>query len=434
MKKYLIGFAIAIAVTPLASLGAGEPSLSVVSNPISLQVGEMGTWQVRINYPTNNLATSSFYAEWGDEQTHLSQSGYVGPNNTSGADDAAKFFHAYKTAGTYHPTFTVFNQYNQSAQISTDVSVGTEFPSAVFVVPELGIQFPIPSDLSDLVYVLRDREDAVFSSKTLMQADQDTGGHYCTADQGPLGTIHVDALHQISYRHAQDGCSAYSSVTDTQTRLSSLLKQAVLSATFIAPTYGEIPPAGYEDTVLTNIDAYKNPFPDTDISQIWGKAAAELYRRAVIGGFPDGEFKGAKKVNRAEAAKFLLLARFGSVADASNNGHFPDVLDNQWYTKFVVTAANRGIINGYPDGTFKPADQVNTAEFLKMLSLTFGLQLNMPYVYTDVSSNDWFAPYAGIAQKYHLFPYHDSPRILTPEASLSRAEVAVAIYEYLSNR
>jgi hypothetical protein len=219
-------------------------------------------------------------------------------------------------------------------------------------------------------------------------------------------------------------------VINAQTGNSNSVELTVVHST--STLQGNIPPAGYEDEVLTNIETYQNPFPDTDTNQLSGKAAAELYRRAVIGGYPDGQFKGAKNVNRAEAAKFLLLARFGTVADVSNNGQFPDVLDAQWYTPFVVTAAMKGIINGNPDGTFRPADTVNTAEFLKMLSLTFGLQLNMSYSYSDVSSADWFAPYAGIAQKYNLFPSRTSA--LRPDRPLSRQDVAIAIYQYLVNR
>ena len=199
-----------------------------------------------------------------------------------------------------------------------------------------------------------------------------------------------------------------------------------------APSSHSVPPAGYEDEVLVNFSTFTNPFPDTNLVDLSGKAAAELYRRAIIGGFPDGEFKGGRPVNRAEAAKFLLLGRFQSVEEVSNNGRFPDVLDKQWYTRFVVTAAQKGIISGYPDGLFRPADQVNTVEFLKMLSLTFGLQLNLSYNYNDVPSGSWFAQYAGIAQKYNLFPNRTSQ--LQPEKPLSREEVAIAIYHYLSQR
>jgi len=163
-----------------------------------------------------------------------------------------------------------------------------------------------------------------------------------------------------------------------------------------------------------------------------GKAAAELYRRAVIGGFPDGEFKGYREVNRAEAAKFLLLARYGDIEDVQNNGKFPDVLEGEWYVPFVVTAAELGIINGYPNGLFGPEYQVNTAEFLKMLTLTFGLEKNLDYDYKDVDPDEWYAKYAGVAEKYNIFP--DRGSYLYPAQDLTRNEVAVAIYQFLKVR
>lgn len=199
---------------------------------------------------------------------------------------------------------------------------------------------------------------------------------------------------------------------------------------FEQKSVSKVPPAGFEDEVLTLFS--KNPFPDTDINTLEGKSAAELYRRAVIGGFPDGQFKGERFVNRAEAAKFLLLARYGSVETVPNNSQFKDVMDGQWYTSFVVTAAKKGIINGYADGTFRPGDRVNTAEFLKMLTLTFELTENQSYTYTDVSKDSWFARYAGSAARHNLFPNRVNK--LNPEQELTRDEVSVAIYQYLSNR
>lgn len=194
----------------------------------------------------------------------------------------------------------------------------------------------------------------------------------------------------------------------------------------------KIPPAGFEDKVLVNYAAYSNPFPDTNFESLEGKAAAELYRRAVIGGFPDGEFKGSRDVNRAEAAKFLLLAKYKTIEEYVNNDKFPDVKGGEWYVKFIMKAAKLSVISGYPDGFFRPQKGVNTAEFLKMLAKTFELELHLPYSYTDVSEDLWYARYAGISQKYNLFP--DREHKLEPAKKLTRSEVAIAIYQFLKNK
>lgn len=192
------------------------------------------------------------------------------------------------------------------------------------------------------------------------------------------------------------------------------------------------PPAGYEDDVITNFDEYDNPFSDTDLSTLEGIAAAELYRRGVIGGYPDGEFKGYRTVNRAEIAKFLLLAKYGEIDSVKNNGKFSDVKEGEWYVKYVVTSYNKGIINGYADGTFRPNKPVKISEFLKMIALTFNLKLNLPYNFKDVDSDDWFEKYVGIVEKYDLLPKKD--KYLNPNNEMTRNEVAVAIYQYLKNK
>lgn len=193
-----------------------------------------------------------------------------------------------------------------------------------------------------------------------------------------------------------------------------------------------VPPAGFEDEIVLATETTVNPFSDTSMNTAEGRAAATLYQNAIIGGYPDGTFGGRRAVNRAEAAKFLLLARYGAVGDFTNNGRFRDVLDGQWYVRFVVRAADLGIIQGYSDDTFRPGAQVNTAEFLKMMTLTFGLPTNLPYQFNDVDFNAWYAAYAGIASKYNLFPNRGNT--LKPGALLTRNEVAVAIYQYLVNR
>jgi len=185
--------------------------------------------------------------------------------------------------------------------------------------------------------------------------------------------------------------------------------------------------AEFEDEVRT-MPVTLNRFADLDSRTLEGTAANALAEEGIIGGFPDGTFRPEKPVNRAEASEFLLLSKYGEVEDQSGVS-FRDLLSGEWYVKYVNAAAGAGIIGGYSDGTFRPAQTVNTAEFLKMLSKTFGLPTGLPHSYEDVPSDAWFASYAGIAEELSLFPgRHDH---LSPDRPLTRGETAIAIHRVL---
>jgi len=181
-------------------------------------------------------------------------------------------------------------------------------------------------------------------------------------------------------------------------------------------------------STITNM----NPFPDLPSGSLEGKAAAALRTLGVIGGYPDGEFKGDKPVNRAEAAKMLLNASQTAQPYGLTYDMFPDVSEWQWFGRFVMTAAHYNIIKGNPDGYFRPANTINTAEFLKMITRAFNIQEGMSHSYSDVPSDAWFESFAGTAEKYNLFPRRSNK--LLPGSTLSRSDVAIAIYQYLLNK
>jgi len=192
-----------------------------------------------------------------------------------------------------------------------------------------------------------------------------------------------------------------------------------------------VPPAGYEEPIDPSVqETQKEWFSDVSENEEIGKAANALADKGIVGGYSDGTFRPDQPVNRAEAAKFLVLALIGDFqGDIRNSGKFHDVADGEWYTKYVMAASVLQIIGGNPDGTFRPGNPVNTAEFLKMLSLTFNLQADLPHDYLDVGADDWFAPYAGMAQQYALFP--DRVLFLEPGRVMTRGEVVYAIAQVL---
>lgn len=172
----------------------------------------------------------------------------------------------------------------------------------------------------------------------------------------------------------------------------------------------------------------------SDISRLspQGNAVYLLAERGILSGFPDGTFRPDVPVNRAEITKLILRARSGNadIPDLVYDGKFSDVAAKEWYVRYVMVANQLGIISGYPDGTFKAGYIVNTAEFLKMISVAFHLEENSEYSFQDVAPLAWYAKYAGIASSFNLFPERPVP-FLQPERYLTRGEVAYALSKLL---
>ncbi|MBR2742397.1 MAG: S-layer homology domain-containing protein [Clostridia bacterium] len=108
----------------------------------------------------------------------------------------------------------------------------------------------------------------------------------------------------------------------------------------------------------------------------------------VITGYPDGTFKPENTITRGEAAAVIFRTLAGKESAAQNYQgvtQFSDVSAEHWACGYVNFCTEMGIINGYPDGTFKPDQTVTYAEYVTMLSRALGLDigkdLSYPYGY-----------------------------------------------------
>ncbi len=70
-------------------------------------------------------------------------------------------------------------------------------------------------------------------------------------------------------------------------------------------------------------------------------------------------------MNKKILVSFLGFVLMGSVT-AQVVG-FPDVSENQWYYSYVMKIKDWNVVNGNEDGTFKPSNNINRAEFSKMI-------------------------------------------------------------------
>ncbi len=196
------------------------------------------------------------------------------------------------------------------------------------------------------------------------------------------------------------------------------------------------PLAWYEDEVIIN--ELKSNFKDKWQNTLEWKSANYLFDEWIIWWYSDGTFKWDNLVNRAEAAKFLVLAKFGKhfntsyyTWELSYKTKLWDVKQGEWYASFVNMAEFYNIIKWYDDWTFKPGEWVRRWEFLKMITKTFNLDENLPHDFIDINWA-WVDDYAWIVNEYDLIPniwnklgYWDF---------MTRDEVSVAIYQYFQNK
>ncbi|MCF7812238.1 S-layer homology domain-containing protein [Candidatus Gracilibacteria bacterium] len=171
--------------------------------------------------------------------------------------------------------------------------------------------------------------------------------------------------------------------------------------------------------------------PFTDASEIpsWAEEAIEeLMDQGVLSGNDDGSFAPNRQLNRAEVSKIIVLAS-GVDFDTTGGPHFPDVDPGAWYYDYIETMYNYGWINGYPDGLFRPAVGINRAEIAKMVVNAFEINQDLsgaPH-FDDVNEGDWFYGYVETAYNNGLMRgYGDGT--FGPANPVTRAETAHITY------
>lgn len=171
-------------------------------------------------------------------------------------------------------------------------------------------------------------------------------------------------------------------------------------------------------------------FSDVAPNYDYASAIKELKAKNILNGYPDGTFRPEATLNRAESIKILIA---GNMINLKANAHntFTDVPDNEWFANYVKTAYQLKIVKGYPDGSFRPQNTVSRAEFLKMALLTAGFDMPESATqnpYTDVDKGDWFAVYFEFAKDNDIIKVQTANRIF-PNQALTRGEAADIIYK-----
>lgn len=149
---------------------------------------------------------------------------------------------------------------------------------------------------------------------------------------------------------------------------------------------------------------------------------------AYLTGYPDSTFRADRNMTRAEVAQMfyaLLLDKNVTITKS-----FSDVPDDAWYATAVKTLASLGMMDGYPDGTFRPDEPITRAEFATV-GLAFAYDpLDADCSYYDVSASAWYHTYVAQATTYGwIGGYPDNT--FRPGNNITRVEVCVIVNNML---
>lgn len=117
------------------------------------------------------------------------------------------------------------------------------------------------------------------------------------------------------------------------------------------------------DDARAKFDSLDNNFSDVAKGQWYNRAISTLANAGIIKGDPAGTYRPGDAITRAEMA--TIIARFG---DFKEGGKTFNDISGHWAQKYIELAASNGWINGNPDGTFKPNNNITRAETVAMIN------------------------------------------------------------------
>lgn len=148
---------------------------------------------------------------------------------------------------------------------------------------------------------------------------------------------------------------------------------------------------------------------------------------AYVQGYPNGTVKPAGNITRAETAAIL----FRLMDDASRKTYystksgFRDVASSSWYNTYVATLNNAGVITDSSNGYFRPNEAITRAELAAMLA-KFSETTGAANYFNDVSASYWAANAIAICAKLGwITGYPDGT--FRPDKNVTRAELMAMI-------
>lgn len=181
---------------------------------------------------------------------------------------------------------------------------------------------------------------------------------------------------------------------------------------------------------LSNVLVVNASFGDVPLKHKNSQAISFLQDSDVIGGYSDGSFKPEGKLNRAQLMKILVEGQGITPDPEQYRNCFPDVTD-QWYAPYVCYAKEAGWVEGFDDGNFRPEKIVTKSQAIKMTIESQGFDMpTTPCenpLFKDVVESNWYAKYVCVAKDKGLLE-EDADGNYVPGGEMTRAQVSENIF------
>lgn len=192
-------------------------------------------------------------------------------------------------------------------------------------------------------------------------------------------------------------------------------------------------PVCFYNTIDTGRDDYIPIIIPTIINKDTGMLNKTDHFAYVIG-YPDGTVHPNGQITRAEVATIFFRLLKDEVRDGAftTSNTYSDVAYGKWYNNPISTMSALGIITGYPDGTFKPNKPITRAEFAAIAARFDETQSGKSATFSDVIGH-WAAKEIGIAYANEWIKgYPDGT--FKPDQNITRAEAMTMINRVLERK
>ncbi|MFC9710621.1 S-layer homology domain-containing protein [Paenibacillus sp. NPDC056933] len=193
-----------------------------------------------------------------------------------------------------------------------------------------------------------------------------------------------------------------------------------------------------QETVLKTVNeaiaATKNEQKTfSDISGHWAdRSIGTAMKLRMVDGYENGSFRPNASVTRAEFT--AMIARAFGLGENSASASFKDTRSS-WAAGYISALADKGVITGYADGSFKPNATISRAEMVTIIARVLDLNTlatSAPASFNDVDSSNWAAAAIAQASSANLVQGRSSS-VFSPSGKATRAEAVTMIIRALES-